>query len=142
MKVSSVVRFIRDRGTADAAPNERGNIVRRLWMLDDRYMIDAAPDFFSEGWQQFDTDQDAHYFGVWVNRSQRLTLTYAEGDWVLVECPTSETYRAEIEHACRFYGEGYIAKTYSVDDRGTIRNGVTYVQDRAAMFLSDEGSAQ
>jgi hypothetical protein len=125
------VRFIRERGTRDAEPNERGNAVIRLFTPDERYLVDFAPDFAAEGWQQFDTSQDAAYFGVWVNRSKRLTLTYAEGDWVLVECPDDPCYFAEIRDAIRFYGEGCIA--VCVRDDGHITR---YRQDREAMFLA------
>jgi len=137
VKVASIVEFIRSRGTKDEQPNECGNTVYRLFMPGQRYTVDFAEDFKAEGWQQFDTDQDAHYFGVWVNRPKRMTLTYAEGDWTLVECPTIETYRAEIEDACRFYGEGFICKAVDTDTRAV----TTYVQDRVKLFLEPEGDA-
>lgn len=131
--VASIVTFIRNRAEGDPprTVNERGNTVHRLHMRDCRYTVDFADDFASEGWQQFDTDQDAAYFGVWVNRSKRLTLTYAEGDWTLVECPTEETYRAEIMDMIRFYGEGFIFKV--IHENGAKS---TYVQDREKLFLS------
>lgn len=133
IKVASLVAFIREKGERDAAPNARGNTIVRLFMPDERYTVDFAPDFKTDGWQQFDTDQDAHYFGVWVNAGKRLSLCYAEGDWTLVECPTAETYRAEIVSACEFYGEGFEAKAIDANGRMT-----TYRQDRAAMFLGEK----
>jgi hypothetical protein len=134
--VAKVVEYLKANGERDAQPNPRGNAVYRTNLPEDRYVIDFAPDFTPEGWQQFDTDQDAHYFGVWVNKAKRLTLTYAEGDWVLVECPTAETYRAEILGMCEFFGEGMIAKTIESDRGKGIPDLVTtYRQDRAAMFL-------
>lgn len=93
-----------------AIDNERGNRVCRWFRPADRYEVDFADDFNVEGWLQFDTDQDASYFGVWVNPRDFRTLTYAEGDWTLVECPTKESYLEEIRDAIRFYGEGFIAK--------------------------------
>jgi hypothetical protein len=91
-----------------------------MFFPSERYAVDFADDFTSEGWEQFDTDQDAHYFGVWVNKTKFLTLTYAEGDWTLVECPDAAHYNAEIEDAITFYGEGFIAKAYDMDGTKTI----------------------
>ena len=93
--------------------------------------MDFAPDFNSEGWEQYDTDQDAPYFGVWVNRTKFLTLTYAEGDWTLVVCPDIEHYNAEIGDANDFYDEGRIALVIDAD------SGVatSYHQDRQKFFV-------
>ena len=110
--------------------NERGNCVRRGFAPSERYVIDFADDFTSDGWKQFDTDQDAHYFGVWVNPTRRLTLTYAEGDWTLVECPTAYHYNSEIRDAIRFYGEGFIAKAFDADGSMT-----TYCQNRDEFLI-------
>lgn len=41
----------------------------------------------SDGWQQYDTDQDAYYFGIWINPVKRETFTYAEGDTLHVIAP-------------------------------------------------------
>src|SRR5438132_508470 len=76
--------------------------IRRAFLPSERYGVDFAEDFKAEGWEQFDTDQDAHYFGVWVNRGRLQTLTYAEGDWTLVTCSDREHYNAEISDAIKF----------------------------------------
>ncbi len=139
---AEIVRVIRTTGERDAEPNRRGNEVYRLCCNTGRYIVDFAPDFADEGWQQFDTDQDAAYFGVWVNRRRRLTLSYAEGDWVLVVCPTMDGYRAEVESYCQFYDEGATAIGIEVGPGGPFgtpasRNDrvTVYRQDRRAMFL-------
>ena len=76
-----------------------------------------------------DTDQDAHYFGAWVNKQKRLTLTYCEGDWTLVVCPDADHYNAEVSDMIRFYGEGYEFKTIGPE-------GITeYRQDRARFLI-------
>ena len=86
--------------------NERGNRVYRLSIgSGERYDFDfkiCTPDL---GWKQYDTSQDAWYFGVWVHVEKRLTVTFAEGDLTVVECPTLETFRAELEDAEKFYGD-------------------------------------
>lgn len=118
-------------GGKEVTPNARDNEIRRAFMPSERYVIDFADDFAAEGWEQFDTDQDAHYFGVWMNKGGRQTLTYAEGDWTLVTCPDWDHYRAEVEDAIRFHGEGFIAKVIDVDRGPGIPNLVTtYQQDR------------
>lgn len=106
---------------------EHGQKVYRLFFPSERYVIDFADEFTADGWEQFDTDQDAPYFGVWVNRGRRHILTYAEGDWTLVVCPTTESYNAEIKEACDFYGKGFICKAID-HETGEL---TTYVQDRS-----------
>lgn len=101
----------------------------------ERYGIDFADDFTSEGWLQFDTDQDAPYFGVWVNPRLFLTLTYAEGDWSLVECPDRERYNRVINTMIEFYGEGFVAIAIDID----AKTKTTYRQDRTEFYT--EGSA-
>ena len=99
--------------------NERGNEIYRDGEADrkvglqrgtDRYFYDFEGLKHPE-WRQFDTWQDAWYFGVWVNVRQRMTFTYAEGDRSLVVCPTLESFRAELEDAERFYGPAPAAAT-------------------------------
>lgn len=116
-----VATLFHDAGT----PNERGNDVQRAFLPSERYRVDFADE--AEGWEQFDTDQDAPYFGVWMNKRQRQTLTYAEGDWTLVTCPDWDHYAAEVADAIRFYGEGFIAKAIDTDTG----ERTTYCQDRA-----------
>lgn len=71
----------------------------------DRYRYDAllAP---NHGWAQFDTAQDAWYYGNWVNPHSLSTFTYAEGDTCLTECETVEEFvdwvrqMSEFERRC------------------------------------------
>lgn len=116
--------------------NERGNHVRRYsYFGADRYYFDFQLCMPADGWQQFDTDQDAWYFGVWVHRAARMTVTYAEGDLTIVDCPTVETFNAEITDACGFYGEGFVAKAIGPD-------GITvYCQDRREFYILAETAA-
>ena len=100
--------------------NERGNFVHRSHLDGDRYQFDM--DFCTEagGWKQFDTDQDAWYFGVWVHLEKRLTCTYAEGDVIVVSCPTKESLKAELENAEEFYGAAPpFAKAFDADGTET-----------------------
>lgn len=119
----------------DRSINERGNLViRKHSIYEDRYTYDfkiCTPD---KGWEQFDTDQDAWYFGVWVNRERLMTVTYAEGDEVVVLCKDAEHYNAELKDACEFYGEGTLA--IAIDEQGT----TVYRQDRAQFFIEEDKS--
>lgn len=85
--------------------NERGNTVESDSAFgSDRYKWDFDRKWRAAGWKQYDTDQDASYFGVWVNVGTRQTFTFAEGDTSLVTCPTLESFRAELAHMAEFYG--------------------------------------
>ena len=122
---------LREIGERDAEPNDRGNTIYRLCHSSERYLIDFADNFTAEGWEQYDTDQDAPYFGVWLNRGSRTTLTYCEGDWCLVDCPTDQSYNLEVQNANEFYGEGRIALV--IDQGGT---STEYRQDRSRFLKS------
>jgi hypothetical protein len=113
--------------------NERGNAVHRHFYPSDRYIADC--DEHHGDWAQFDTDQDASYFGVWVDPAHLRTLTYAEGDWTLVTCPDKDHYNAEIQNMLEFYGEGFIA--IGIDSK--TGDATRFVQDRSK-FLIPESS--
>ena len=48
------------------------------------------------GFYQFDTSQDAIYFGTWVNPSGLQVLQYAEGDISLVTCKSVQDYENQL----------------------------------------------
>lgn len=87
--------------------NERGNTILAVTFEDgggSRYAYDFDVCTPRRGWQQWDTKQDASYFGVWVHPQGRLTLTFAEDDLSLVICPTADMFRAEIASMEDLYG--------------------------------------
>lgn len=85
--------------------NERGNKVTDRFIVDgDRYAFDFDICTSEKGWKQYDTDQDAWYFGVWVHLEKRQVITYAEGDHIVVDCPTVESFKAELDHMESVYG--------------------------------------
>lgn len=90
--------------------NERGNLIYRnedadselgIRRGDSRYFYDFGP---LQKWNQFDTCQDASYFGMWVDVPGRRTFTYCEGDRTLVVCPTLASFKEELDDAAKFYG--------------------------------------
>ena len=86
--------------------NEWGNIVERpIARGEDRYAYDFEFCKSGDGWVQYDTSQDAWYFGIWVNPEKREIVTYAEGDESIVKCPTEESYHAELKSMAEFYGD-------------------------------------
>ena len=114
--------------------NERGNTVLRSRRPNgSRYIYDFELCTPSDGWMQFDTDQDAWYFGVWVNPEKRETLTYAEGDVIRVQCPSVESYNAEIKDMCNFYGT--TPEFVTIDPEKGER--VAYYQDRKGFLIKE-----
>ena len=69
-------------------PNERGNTVVHRHRDADRYLFDFDDGFRTAGWLQFDTDQDASYYGVWVNPKLFRTLNYCEATCTSWSAPT------------------------------------------------------
>lgn len=109
--------------------NARNNIIFRAFFPSERYLIDFSEGFLKTDWKQYDTNQDAPYFGVWVNKTSLETLTYCEGDWTLVKCLTKENFNAEIENMIECYEPGYEFKTIGPE-------GLTiYEQDRKDFFV-------
>ena len=89
-------------GEWERRTNEYGNAVRSMFVDGSRYPFDER--LLKNGFRQYDTDQDAWYFGVWVHVERREVWTYCEGDVSVVECPTLEGFRAELQHMADFYG--------------------------------------
>lgn len=104
---------------SESRENDRGNRVHSLHVGGERYRYDFKICTSEKGWRQYDTWQDASYFGVWVHVEDRRVVTFAEGDLTIVACPTLESFRAELEDAEKFYGDPPPAfKT--IDNDGTV----------------------
>jgi len=114
--------------------NERGNTVVKEFAPADRYVYDFKVCTSAKGWMQYDTDQDAHYFGTWVNKARRQILTYCEGDVICVTCPTVESFNAEIASMNAYYGEGRECAVADIE----AKTFTEYHQDRAKFFITEE----
>jgi len=101
--------------------NERGNrIERNSDFGGDRYKYDLNLCTRANGWVQYDTKQDAWYFGVWIHSEKRQILTYAEGDVSVVHCKSEESYHEELKNMAEFYGSPpWAFKSFGLD--GTVR---------------------
>jgi hypothetical protein len=86
--------------------NERGNkLVAGFLLHADRYQFDFTHCTPAKGWKQYNTSQDASYFGVWVNLELRETVTYCEGDLSVVRCEDDAHLKAELDSMAEFYGD-------------------------------------
>ena len=93
-----------------------------------RYFFDNL--LLDQGFRQFDTEQDAHYFGVWINKKTRTMVTYAEGDLTVTYCPSDSAYSAELKALCEFHRPGCAFKTIGPE-------GITeYFEDRAEFEIA------
>ena len=117
---ASLQQFLHSMMVKGQRWNERENLIHDFfWMGGERYKFDFDLCTIANGWVQYDTSQDASYFGAWVNVDRQQTLTYTEGDITLVTCPTKESFKAELDDASKFYGAPPPAfKT--IDDDGTV----------------------
>jgi len=71
----------------------------------DRYEFDFKLCLPANGWKQYDTDQDAWYYGVWVHLERRLVVCYAEGDVSICQHTTDDGMRSELEAMAKFHGD-------------------------------------
>lgn len=114
-----VIRYENDQPvTVKPARNRNDNMVHRGFHHVNRYFFDTR----LAGWKQYDTNQDAWYFGVWVNIPDRMILTYAEGDVTLVTCEDNDHLRRELESMAEFYGPpppAFISYDFSDDNKVT-----------------------
>lgn len=123
-------RYDRNEYAIPLEINKNGNRVVRGFIGDgSRYIFDGS---LKEDWQQYDTDQDASYFGVWVNKKMRHIITYAEGDVTRVICYSDENFNKQIESMNSFYGEGKEFVTLDMEDG----KRTEYRQERSKFLIS------
>ena len=71
----------------------------------ERYTFDFDVCSSKKGWTQYDTKQDASYFGIWVHIEKRKVLTFCEGDITIDTYSDLESFREGLESMGEFYGE-------------------------------------
>ena len=115
---------------AQMKTNCQGNAMWETFLEEgDRYRFDWLLHDEGEGWKQFDTDSDASYFGVWLNKSGKLVLSYAEGDLSVTQCDTDSAYNREVAALCAFHAPAPFAKALGED------GWTHYYQDRSELFI-------
>ena len=118
---------------AKESENRFGNATRQIFLMDeDRYLFDFNMDLGE--WSQFDTTQDAHYFGMWVHKERRLFLTYAEGDLYFTRCKDAESYDRELAYMCSAYEAAPAFTAIDPDEKTVTR----YFEDRRVLFIDPE----
>ena len=113
--------------SSEIREDEFGNEIRDAFYSTERYLFDVH---MEKTWEQFDTDQDASYFGAWTNRVRFCTLTYAEGDICFVQCADAEAFDQKLASMCKFYGPTPFM--VAIGNDGRVTN--TY-QDRSVLFI-------
>lgn len=78
--------------------NKFGNIIERNFILSgNRYRYDFQKCKAEDGWKQFDTNQDAWYFGIWCNQKKLQIMCYVEGDNVNMRKDIRAKAKTELE---------------------------------------------
>jgi len=72
-----------------------------------------------KGWEQWDTDQDSAWFGVWVNISKLTVVTFAEGDLTTEVYNSQEAMKRGFKHMVSFYGPPPVVVT-TINTDGTV----------------------
>lgn len=72
------------------------------WSGRDRYHYDTT--LLKLGYRQYDTDQDAWYFGIWVHLEWRVIVTWVEGEEVVKVAGDQESFIAQLRSMGEFYG--------------------------------------
>lgn len=129
--------MIKDRKT------KAGNKLEVAWFSSERYAFDSSSEY-KNGWRQYDSKQDAWYYGVWYNPQTLQTLTYAEGDIHLVTCETWDKFKEEMVNMDEFHGKPIPA--YIVGDginaNMQITNAVAYIDPLARLGADEEQPEQ
>ena len=94
--------------------NAQGNEVIRDFCPSDRYTYDFGQCSSSNGFAQVDTSQDASYYGTWANPFTLITVTYAEGDLIIVKCKSKESFVDELI-AIKKWNEEWGNKFHGID---------------------------
>jgi hypothetical protein len=80
----------------------------RGFVMADRYRYDWDKCTAKDGWAQLDTDQDASYYGNWVNPITLQLFSYTEGDTCRITCETKEEFKKEVFKALLWHHDnGY-----------------------------------
>lgn len=110
--------------------NTRDNALHCLHFGGGRYQFDFRICSADQGWRQYDTHQDAPYFGIWVHLQKRRVVTYCEGDLSIVDCADDDHLRAELKCMGEFYGDPPPAFIAIDTEAGTVTH---YIDERPSI---------
>lgn len=83
------------------------NTEREFCPTASRYVYDSKY-CVSKGWAQFDTKEDAPYYGQWVNPFELKFASYCEGDLSVTTCDAQDEFVAYIQSIADWHGNGFI----------------------------------
>ena len=78
-------------------------IVEHTFISSNRYAFDFS-DEAKNGWKQYDTSQDAWYYGVWYNPEKMQVLDYTEGDVYLCSTLSWGEWIEKMKAMDKFHG--------------------------------------
>lgn len=81
----------------------------------DRYLFDFRICTAAKGWAQFDTRQDAAYYGNWINPTSLELMSYAEGDVTRHTCESPAEFVAQVRSLAAWHLEND-GKPARIDD--------------------------
>lgn len=105
-KVDNATFWENSREDSDGTfESEVGNPGWRMYLgpFTRRRLFDDHHCTLEEGWRNFETAQDAPYFGIWTHEERRQIVTFAEGDLSVVECLDEAMFSAELFSMRAFY---------------------------------------
>lgn len=76
--------------------------------IGDRYYFDFEACKNSNGWCQIDTEQDASYYGNWINPAALKAVTFAEGDLAQISFEHFAEMTAWMERFAAHPGLGFL----------------------------------
>jgi hypothetical protein len=115
--VAGSIGFSKAFSPSPSGTTSHGSRLAWLFHCDSsRYRVEAVVCPSSDGWIQFDTDQDAWYYGVWVNPSLKSIVTYAEGDLHITTSQTNEQWNEEVDSLLEFHQEEPIVASAMSED--------------------------
>jgi hypothetical protein len=68
----------------------------QTFMSADRYVFDFGRCSYKNGFAQIDTAQDASYFGNWCSPTERVIVSYVEGDVTVQTADTDAEFVAAL----------------------------------------------
>tara|TARA_Y100000401_G_scaffold110263_1_gene107325 strand:+ start:1695 stop:2132 length:438 start_codon:yes stop_codon:yes gene_type:complete len=111
--------FVRSEPVAQETKRTGRRLLRFFHYDSSRYSVEDKICPSCDGWTAFSTDQDAWYYGVWVNRSLRSVVCYAEGDLIVTVATSKEDFNQEIDALREFHGEPPVSISV-IDESGTL----------------------
>ncbi len=69
----------------------------------DRYLYDFGACHFKKGWAQLDSEQDACYYGNWVNPLTLELFSYCEGDTTHTKCSDEADFIATVRETMAWH---------------------------------------